>query len=113
MQEFGFFHPDKGYFQVVGGDPVATDYLEGTVAVPLKPSARHIWNDGGWVYVEPIPQSPEDIRQAMPQLSMVDFRRKLRGIKVIQRFDETGNPVAELDGIYEADILEKIDLIAE
>lgn len=52
--------------------------------------------------------TPEQVRVNMPQLSMVDFRRKLRGIKVIQREGE-----AELDGIYEADILAKIDLIAD
>lgn len=59
-------------------------------------------------YEEPPMPTPEEIRANMPQLSMVDFRRKLRGIKVVEREGET-----ELDGIYEADILEKIDLIAD
>lgn len=52
--------------------------------------------------------SIEEQRARYPRLSMVDFRKKLRSLKVIKREDEE-----ELDGIYEEDILEKISLIAD
>lgn len=58
-------------------------------------------------YATPI-FTPEELRAQMPRKSMVEFRVALRSVKVVQREGET-----ELDGIYEADILEKISLIAD
>lgn len=51
--EKGFYHPDHGYWQTIGGDPSTDDLPEGTIEVPLKPSAYHQWQNGLWVYVEP------------------------------------------------------------
>lgn len=51
--EKGFYHPELGYWQTIGGNPSLNDYPEGTINVPLRPSADHIWQDGEWVYVEP------------------------------------------------------------
>lgn len=55
--EFGFYHPDRGYWQTVGGnlDELLAGYPEGTLNVPLPPSVNHEWRDGEWVYVEPEP----------------------------------------------------------
>lgn len=51
--EHGFFHPDRGYWQAIGDvpDDVLSTYPEGTVEVPLKPSANHEWNGTAWVEV--------------------------------------------------------------
>lgn len=68
--------------------------------------------NGVWRYVNQladiIPPTPEELREQLPQLSMVDFRRKLRATKVIQR-----EGLDDLDGIFEEDILDKISLIAD
>ncbi|MBX8802956.1 hypothetical protein HBA92_19695 [Ochrobactrum sp. MR28] len=58
--EKGFYHPDIGYWQAVGGDPKIEDYRTGTIEVPLKPSENHHWQNGEWVYVEPEPE-PEAV----------------------------------------------------
>lgn len=108
MQEFGFYHPTRGYFQVIGGNPDASDFESGTISVPLRPSADHNWKNGAWVHTPPPEPTPEELRAQMPRKSMVEFRVALRSVKVVQREGET-----ELDGIYEADILEKISLIAD
>lgn len=64
-----------------------------------------------------VPEVPEltleELRQQMVQLSMVEFRKKLRNVKVIQRYNEAGNPIGGPDGIYEEDILGVIGLIAD
>lgn len=54
--EKGFYNSEIGYWQTVGGDPKASDYAEGTITVPLKPSTNHIWQNGEWVYMEPEPE---------------------------------------------------------
>lgn len=46
--EHGFFHPERGYWQTVGGRPA--ELPEGTVEVPLKPGAGYHWRDGAWVF---------------------------------------------------------------
>jgi hypothetical protein len=66
--EKGFYHPDLGYWQAVGGDPKIEDYRTGTIEVPLKPSENHHWQNGEWVYVEPEPE-PE----AVNSISAVTF----------------------------------------
>lgn len=55
MPEFGFFHPDRGYWQAIDGDPaeLLAGYPVGTVSVPLKPSSDYEWQNGGWVFVPP------------------------------------------------------------
>ena len=60
--ESGFFHPDRGYWQSVDGDPEAllATYPDGTITVPIKPGADHEWQNGAWVYVEPPPPPVPD-----------------------------------------------------
>ena len=55
--EHGFFHPECGYWQTNADVPqhILDTYPEGTVEVPLKPSAEHEWIDGAWVHVPPDP----------------------------------------------------------
>ena len=53
--EYGFWHPDMGYIQMISApnqDLMAT-LPHGTINVPLKPSAYHHWIDGEWVYQAP------------------------------------------------------------
>lgn len=53
--EFGFFHPNHGYWQtlVTPSQEELDAYPSGTIEVPIKPSENHQWQDGEWVYVEP------------------------------------------------------------
>ena len=53
----GFYHPKRGYWQAIGDVPqrILAGYPEGTIEVPLKPSANHVWQDDAWVYVTPDP----------------------------------------------------------
>ena len=55
--EHGFYHPSRGYWQTTSDVPqrILDTYPEGTVEVPLKPSAEHEWIDGAWVHVPPDP----------------------------------------------------------
>jgi hypothetical protein len=51
MMERGFFHPDRGYWQA-NSEPsskIVSVYPEGTVEVPLMPSANHKWDGAQWV----------------------------------------------------------------
>lgn len=51
--EKGYYHPDNGYWQVIietdihGED--APNLPEGTIEVPLKPSALHTLENGEWI----------------------------------------------------------------
>ncbi len=53
--EIGFYHPERGYWQTTEepSDNIKAAYPEGTVEVPLKPSAHHTWIDGKWEYERP------------------------------------------------------------
>lgn len=55
--EKGFFHVSRGYWQTTGGVPqdILDGYPEGTVEVPIKPSAYHNWNGDAWVHTPPDP----------------------------------------------------------
>lgn len=72
--ELGFFHPDRGYWQAVGGDAVELlpTYPEGTIRVPLKPGADYEWQDDGWAYVEPpSPPAPDRVTARQFKLQML------------------------------------------
>ncbi|MGV1869709.1 hypothetical protein [Agrobacterium rosae] len=58
MQEFGFYHPDRGYWQAIGepSDEALASYPEGTVPYPLKPGPHYIPENGDWTYAEPEPE---------------------------------------------------------
>ena len=51
MEEFGFFHPDRGYWQAISepSQDILDSYPDGTVRVPLKPGAGYEWIGGEWV----------------------------------------------------------------
>ena len=51
----GFYHPQRGYWQTTGDIPhrILSGYPSGTIEVPVKPSANHVWQDGAWVEVLP------------------------------------------------------------
>ena len=55
--EKGFYHPQRGYWQVTGDVPqrILDGYPAGTIEVSIKPSADHVWQDDAWVYVTPDP----------------------------------------------------------
>lgn len=60
--ELGFYHPDRGYWQAIDGDPetLLVSYPEGTIQVPLKPGADYDWQDGEWVQLPPDPEPVPD-----------------------------------------------------
>lgn len=62
MTEAGFYHPELGYWQAVGGEPEAllSTYPAGTVQVPIKPGADFEWLNSEWVYVAPPPPPAPD-----------------------------------------------------
>lgn len=49
--ETGYFHPDRGYWQITGVVPqsVLSTYPSRTVVVPLKPYPTYEWNGTAWV----------------------------------------------------------------
>lgn len=49
--EKGFFHPEVGYWQTSNdpSDIFKSAYPEGTIEVPIKPSALHVWGGAEWV----------------------------------------------------------------
>lgn len=55
MDEKGFFHPDRGYWQTSGDVPedIIAGYPEGTLEVPLKPVGKSEWRDGAWHELPP------------------------------------------------------------
>lgn len=76
--EHGFYHPDNGYWQAIGGDVVEllSSYPEGTLSVPLRPGANYEWQNGEWVYVEPVVVVPDSVssRQFKMQLSIAGLK---------------------------------------
>jgi hypothetical protein len=64
--EKGFFHPDRGYWQTTSEPPqhILDGYPEGTVEVPVKPSANHELRDGKWVEVAPVPAEQLDLAKS-------------------------------------------------
>lgn len=70
----GFFHPQRGYWQAVGGasSTVRASYPEGTIEVPLKPGADFDWIDGAWQAVPPAPLPvPQELSFAQLLIGLV------------------------------------------
>ena len=86
ITEFGFIHPEQGYFQVIGGQPEISDFDEGTIATPLRPSANHVWQDNSWVYKAPAQLTPEELRARMPPITKRQLRLTLvrNGVSLVQ-----------------------------
>lgn len=78
--EHGFFHPARGYWQTIGTPEAAlrTTYPEGTVEVPLRPGADHLWTGEGW---EPAP-ARVTVDQALANLKAARDAAIARGIEV-------------------------------
>lgn len=76
MIEHGFYHPERGYWQTVSEPNAETlaSYPEGTISVPLQPSADYEWLDGAWVHVPPARPTPDEVRAQLPAIT----RRQLR-----------------------------------
>lgn len=76
--EHGFFHPSRGYWQTTGYPPadILASYPDGTVEVPLRPSADHQWQNGAWVYVAPPPQ-PVVVPDMVAKLALVRAMREV------------------------------------
>jgi hypothetical protein len=57
--EYGFFHPDYGYWQAISEVPdfIRATYPEGTIEVPLKPGKNFTFNGVEWVPI--LPTTPE------------------------------------------------------
>lgn len=71
--EYGFFHPDMGYWQAIDGDleTLLAGYPKGTVNIPLKPGADYDWQDGKWVYVAPAPIVPDSVSARQFKLQLL------------------------------------------
>ncbi len=56
-EEYGFYHPDRGYWQTTNEPDELTlsTYPEGTTPYPLQPGENYVPVNGGWKYVEPEP----------------------------------------------------------
>lgn len=71
--EKGYYNHIDGYWQTTGNPPdeILKSYREGTVEIPVKPSADHRYLLGEWVYVPP---TSKEIREKMPPLTARQFR---------------------------------------
>ena len=47
----GFYAPDERYWETNSepSEDTRAGYPEGTIEVPLRPDANHVWQDGAWV----------------------------------------------------------------
>lgn len=59
--EYGFYHPDRGYWQTIGkpSRAVLATYPEGYQEVPVQPTADHVLNVEtlSWEYTPPSPEA--------------------------------------------------------
>nr|WP_321482370.1 hypothetical protein [uncultured Cohaesibacter sp.] len=67
MQEFGFYHPNMGYWQTTGkpSASIMAEYPEGTVEVPLKPGGNYEWTASGWVAKPALLPTQEEYTKAI------------------------------------------------
>ena len=51
MKEYGFYHPDNGYWQAISypNAEILASYPEGTIEVPVQPSGLHKFDGTDWV----------------------------------------------------------------
>lgn len=63
----------NGYIDKNGNYYEADKNITGAVEVPLCPSADHVWHDGAWVYVQPLPPPPPtEVTMRQARLAMLD-----------------------------------------
>jgi len=79
MSDFGFYHPERGYWQTISEPDTTTlaGYPEGTINVPLQPGADYDWRDGAWVHVPPDPAEAQAAERAGMQCSPLQGRLAL------------------------------------
>ena len=70
--EHGFYHLAHGYWQTTDAPPadIRAAYPEGTVEVPLRPGADHLWTGESW---EPAPARrsvDQDLQKAQADLGV-------------------------------------------
>ena len=55
IMEYGYFHPDRGYWQTTNKPPqdILEGYPTGTVEIPLRPAGRFEWDGFKWVELPP------------------------------------------------------------
>lgn len=86
--ECGYYHPSRGYWQTLAkpSEEELATYPEGTIEVSIKPGSDYEWQNGGWVYVEPIPPTQEEARALMPAISKRQLRLTLvrNGISLLE-----------------------------
>ncbi|ETD86338.1 DUF4376 domain-containing protein [Rhodobacter capsulatus] len=77
--EHGFYHPAHGYWQTTGTPTpeIRAAYPEGTVEVPLRPGADHLWTGEGW---KPAP-ARRSVDQALANLKAARDAAIARGIE--------------------------------
>lgn len=63
LMEYGFFHPDRGYWQTTNqpSESVLATYPQGTVQVPIKPGADYELVDGAWQATDPAPEPKQPV----------------------------------------------------
>lgn len=84
MFDFGFYHPEQGYWVAVGVrdadhlDELLEGYPEGTIQIPPSPGDDYEVVDGEWVQIPPPPEpTPEELRAIMRPLTPREFRDAL------------------------------------
>lgn len=84
MGEYGFFHPDRGYWQAVSTPCSETiaEYPAGTIEVPLKPSAWHEWTGSGWADASD-PEAEVAEWRTTRVMSRLEFARALMAINLL------------------------------
>lgn len=63
--EYGYFHPDRGYWQTTNkpSQGILEGYPAGTVEIPLRPAGRFDWDGFKWVELPPdLEADSKDVR---------------------------------------------------
>jgi len=70
MEEKGFYHNSRGYWQVIGEVTKETlaSFPSGTVEVPLKPNGNCEWTGSEWVDLPPVVPTKEQ-QESLRQIS--------------------------------------------
>ena len=84
MSEYGFYHPEVGYWQTTTYPEahLLADHPAGTIEVPLRPSPEHEWGNDAWVHNPPAPPTAEELRAAMPTVTARQLRHGLLNVNL-------------------------------
>lgn len=92
----GFYAPDERYWETNSepSEDTRAGYPEGTIEVPLRPDANHVWQDGAWVERSPPPLNyegdltPSEFRRVLNLTGLDDAWRELE-----QHYKDTNREV--------------------